>query len=343
MRRSTPLIIVAVVVLLLAVIGGYVAYWHYVAGQIENGLVAWQQSESKHKVEASWQRLRVVGFPFAFRIKIDHAVFRDFSRSPAPELRLAQLSGTARPWDFDNWQLGAPAGFTAALAPAGGQPVAELTVKSARGAAAIGAKDAAWIWLGMQDLAARAAATVPIRSADAWVLLPAKPAVKDTDPGLGLAADLRHVGVAAPPVNFGKIIDEFAFGVTLKGVLPPGPLAQAAARWRDAGGTIEVENLHVDWSGLGISANGTLALDQKLQPIAAFSGGIEGFGAILAALVAADQMTPEQASLVQIALNMLAKPGPDGKPQITAPFTIQNGKMYLGPARLGAIPRIVWE
>jgi hypothetical protein len=342
MRRSKP-IIVAAVVLLLAVIGGYVAYWHYVAGQIENGLVAWQQSETKHKIEASWQRLRVVGFPFAFRIKIDHAVFRDFSRSPAPELRLAQLSGTARPWDFDNWQLGAPAGFTAALAPAGGQPVAELTVKSARGAAAIGAKDAAWIWLGMQDLAARAAATVPIRSADAWVLLPAKPAVKDTDPGLGLAADLRHVGVAAPPVNFGKIIDEFAFGVTLKGALPPGPLAQAAARWRDAGGTIEVENLHVDWSGLGISANGTLALDQKLQPIAAFSGGIEGFGAILAALVAADQMTPEQASLVQIALNMLAKPGPDGKPQITAPFTIQNGRMYLGPARLGAIPRIVWE
>ena len=342
MRRPTRILVV-VVVLLLAVVGGYVAYWHYVARQIENGLVAWQQSEGKRKVEASWQALRVVGFPFAFRIEIDHAVFRDFSRSPAPELHLAHLSGTARPWDFDDWQLAAPAGFTAELAPAGGQPVAELAVKSAQGAAAIGAKDAAWIWLGMQDLAVKAAATVPIRSADAWVLLPAKPAVKDTDPSLGLAADLRHVGIAAPPVNFGKIIEEFALGVTLKGVLPPGPLAQAAARWRDAGGTIEVENLHVDWSGLGISANGTLALDQKLQPIAAFSSGIEGFGAILAALVAADQLTPEQASIVEIALNMLAKPGPDGKPQITAPFTIQNGKAYLGPARLGAIPRIVWE
>ena len=80
-----------------------------------------------------------------------------------------------------------------------------------------------------------------------------------------------------------------------------------------------------------------------MQPIAAFSGGIEGFGAILNALVAADQMTPEQAALVQIALTTLARPGPDGKPQITAPFTIQNGKMYLGPARLGTAPRIVWE
>jgi hypothetical protein len=54
-------------------------------------------------------------------------------------------------------------------------------------------------------------------------------------------------------------------------------------------------------------------------------------------------MTPEQAALVQIALTALARPGPDGKPQITAPFTIQNGKIYLGPARLGTAPRIVWE
>ena len=154
---------------------------------------------------------------------------------------------------------------------------------------------------------------------------------------------MRQVGVPAPPADFGNIIDELAFGVTIKGSVPDGPLAQAVAAWRDAGGTIEVDNLHLQWGGLGVTANGTLALDQGLQPIAAFSGGIEGFGAILNALVAADQMTPEQAALVQIALTTLARPGPDGKPQITAPFTIQNGKMYLGPARLGTAPRIVWE
>lgn len=134
-----------------------------------------------------------------------------------------------------------------------------------------------------------------------------------------------------------------ALGITVKGVVPDGPLAQVAAVWRDAGGTVEVDNLHLEWSGLGVRANGTVALDRQLQPIAAFSSGIEGFGAILSALVAADQMTPEQASLVEIALTTLARPGPDGKPQITAPFTIQNGKMYLGPARLGSVPRIVWE
>jgi hypothetical protein len=54
-------------------------------------------------------------------------------------------------------------------------------------------------------------------------------------------------------------------------------------------------------------------------------------------------MTPEQASIVKIALTSLAKAGPDGKPQLTVPFTIQNGKMYLGPARLGSVPQINWD
>jgi len=331
------------VLAVLLVVGGYIAYWQVIAGRIENGVRAWQQSAKKQKIDASWQGLRVTGFPFAFRIEVDNAAFRDRSWIPAPELRIAHLTGTARPWNFRDWRLSAPHGFAADLAPAGGRAALRLAARSAHGIVVAGAGGGTWLWLRADDIAAEAAAAVPIRSADAWLILPAQPAAKDTDPNFGLALDLHRIGVAAPPVNFRKTIDELALGVTIKGAFPPGPLPQAAALWRDAGGTVEIDNLRVDWSGLGITANGTLALDHKLQPIAALSGGIEGFGAILNALVAADQMTPEQAALVQIALTQLAKPGPDGKPQITAPFTIQNGKMYLGPARLGSIPRLVWQ
>lgn len=342
MRHSTRSAVVAFVVLLVPV-GAYIGYWRFVAAQIENGLDVWRQSAPKQKIDASWQRLQVTGFPFAFRVEIDNASFRDHAWNPAPELRLANLIGTARPWDFDNWRLAAPEGFAADLAPAGGRPALNLTVRSAEGTAWISPQGALRLWVKGREIATEGAANIPIKSAEAWIAVPAKPAAKDTDPSFGLALDMRQVGIAEPPVNFGKTIDEMAFGVTVKGALPPGPLAQAAAAWRDAGGTIEIDNLRLDWSGLGISANGTLALDRKLQPIAAFSGGIEGFGAIFDALVAADRMTPEQASLIMIALNTLAKPGADGKPQITVPFTIENGKMYLGPARLGAVPRIVWE
>ena len=342
MRRSTRVGFVAVVVLLV-LFSAYAAYWWVVAGRIRDGMMAWRQSEHSHKIDAAWRDVRVTGFPFAFRVEIDGASLRDRAWNPAPELRLARLTGSARPWDFDDWRLAVPNGISGDLASAGGRPALQLTAKAAEGTVSAGPRGVSRMWLRLHDIAGEAAGTVRAKSAEAWVDLPAKPATKDTDPALGLAVIMRQVGIPEAPANFGKTIDELALGITVKGVVPDGPLAQAAAVWRDAGGIVEVDNLHLEWSGLGVRANGTVALDRQLQPIAAFSSGIEGFGAILSALVAADQMTPEQASLVEIALTTLARPGPDGKPQITAPFTIQNGKMYLGPARLGSVPRIVWE
>ncbi len=342
MRRSTRFALAAVIVLLVLA-GAYTAYWWNVAGRIKDGLVEWQQTEKAHKIDAGWRDLQVSGFPFEFRVAVAEAALRDHTWNPGPEVRLARLTGTARPWNFHNWRLSAPDGFAANLAAAGGRPELRLSVKSADGTVAVGSQGAAWLWIGAKDIAAEAAAAVPIGSADAWIMLPPKPAEKDTDPSFGLALSVRQVGVSAPPPEFAKTIDELAMGVTVKGALPGGPLAQAVAAWRDAGGTVEVDSLHLQWGDLGISANGTLSLDRKLQPIAAFSSGVEGFGAILNALVAANRMTPEQAAIVQIALTSLAKPGPDGKPQITAPFTIQNGKIYLGPARLGSAPQINWE
>ncbi len=342
MRRSTRFGL-AVVIVLVVLAGSYAVYWRIVAAQIQDGLVAWQQSQKAHKIDATWGALRITGFPFAFRVAVDDATLRERTWNPAPELRLTHLTGTARPWNFHDWVLAAPDGFSADLASTGGRPELKLSVKSAKGTVAVGSQGAAWLWVSGQDIAAEAAEAVPIKSADAWITLPAKPADKDTDPSFGLALSLRQVGVPAPPPEFTRTIDELAVGVTVKGALPSGELPQAVAAWRDAGGTIEVDSLHLQWGDLGVSANGTLALDRKLQPIAALSSGVEGFGAILNALVAADRMTPEQAAIVQIALTSLAKPGPDGKPQITAPFTIQNGKIYLGPARLGSAPKINWE
>ena len=92
-----------------------------------------------------------------------------------------------------------------------------------------------------------------------------------------------------------------------------------------------------------MTASGTMALDQELQPIGAFSGGIEGYDQILTMLVQRGQLHADDASLARIALNMLAKAGADGKPEIRTAFTIRNGQMFLGPARLGKAPRLSWE
>ena len=115
------------------------------------------------------------------------------------------------------------------------------------------------------------------------------------------------------------------------------------AAWRDAGGTVKLDNLELRWGGLGATATGTLALDRELQPIGGFSGAIEGYDRVLQALVVAGRLPAGDAGLAQLALTLLAKAGPDGRPQIATSFTIQNGQMFLGPARLGPAPRLAWK
>jgi hypothetical protein len=141
----------------------------------------------------------------------------------------------------------------------------------------------------------------------------------------------------------GSNIEELAFGATVIGPLPGGNLVQALAAWRAAGGTVELDNLDLKWNGLDVTATGTLALDRGLQPIGGFSGAIEGYDRLLRAFVESGRMRPSDAGLAQLALAMLAKAGPDGRPQIATSLTIENGQLFLGPARLGPAPRFAWK
>lgn len=342
MRRRTRLGL-AVIVASLVIAGGYTAFWLVVAARIKSGVAAWAQSAPADKVEVSWQRINVSGYPIAFRVELDSAKLRDDAMVPAPELRIASLLGIARPWDFAHWQLAAQDGFSAALAGAGKRAPVQVTSKAAQGVVTIEPEGGWKLWLRLRDVEIKSAGRVGISSADSWIIIPSRPPRGPTDPALGLAVDARQVELPVAIGPLGDTIDELDLGITLRGAIPGGRLAEAAAAWRDAGGTIELDNLRLVWGGLGATATGTLALDRELQPIGGFSGAIRGYDRILTALVESGQMRATDAGLARIALTMLARPGPDGKPELKTGFRIQDGQMSLGPARLGKAPHITWE
>jgi len=342
MRRPTRLGL-AVVAVLLVLLGAYTAYWLIVAKRITDGVAAWARTERSEKIDVSWKSIGVAGFPFTFRLELEKAVLRDGRLTPSPELRVPGVSAGARPWDFAGWRLLAPEGLSAALAGGGERPPLKLAARTAIGVLTVDAEAGASLWLNLQDVSAEAGAAVPISSADAWVILPAKLPRSPTEPTLGLALDLRQVQLPGTTSVLNDTIDELAFGITVKGAVPSGKLAQAVSEWRDAGGTVELDNLRLDWGGVGATASGTIALDRELQPVGGFSGAIEGYDQILTGLVQSGRMRAADAGLARLALAMLAKAGPDGKPEIKTAFTIQNGQMFLGPAKLGKAPRLAWE
>jgi hypothetical protein len=342
MRRSKRLGLLIFAALLLAT-GAYTAYWFAVAGRVENGLIAWAQSARAEKIDVSWQQMRVSGYPAAFRVDLVSAGLRDGGVTPSPKFSIPLLSAVARPWDISEWRLSAPDRFVSGLATGAVSPLAKLTAKAADGFVAIEPEGGWKLWLTVRDATVEAGARVGIKSADATASVPAKPPRGHSDPIVAFAVAARQIILPIGIAPLGDAIDELDLTATVKGLVPSGKLADAVAAWRDAGGAIELDNLRLKWGALSATATGTLALDRELQPSGRLSGAIRGYDQILMALVQNGQMRPADAGLARIALTMLAKTGPDGEPEIRTVLSMEDGKMFLGPAKLGKAPRLTWE
>ena len=342
MPRSTRFGL-AIFAALLAVGGGYTAYWCLVARRIEAGFIDWALSQRADKIDLSWQKLRVSGFPAAFRVDLGSAALRDGAITPSPELHIPALSGIARPWDFADWRLAAPDGFTADFVVAGGGAAAKLIAQTAGGVVSIEREGGWTLWLSLGETTVEAATPVLVGSAHATLTVPPRLSGGHADPVMALAVEASQIKLPAAIAPLGDTIAELDFAATEKGAIPSGKLADAVAAWRDAGGKIELDNLRLKWGALGATATGTIALDQELQPTGDFSGAIQGYDQILTVLVRNGQMRATDAGLARIALRLLAKAGPDGQPEIRTEFKVQNGQMFLGPAKLGRLPHITWE
>jgi hypothetical protein len=113
--------------------------------------------------------------------------------------------------------------------------------------------------------------------------------------------------------------------------------------WRDAGGALDVKEFDLDWPPIAVSGNGTLALDNGLQPMGAFTLKFRGFFEALDGLAAEGMVTRDQAGTARLVLGLLAKRPPEGgPPELTAPFTAQDRQLAVGPLKLMEIPAVTW-
>jgi hypothetical protein len=336
MRR----IIAATVALpLVSAAAGYTGYWFYVAGRLPDTIASWAEARRGEDFAVHWDSLAVSGFPTSFRVTVTGASFA--GARPLPfEARTAVLIGDARPWNLRRWHVTAPQ-VSRAEGPHEGDAVTaamlDVTV-------AIGADEVASVAVAAHQIAGSGAASlVSVASADAQIALPGRPPADHRQDGARVALQLAGVGLPRAVPSLGATVDSVTLTAVLKGAIPAGKLRDGLTAWRDDGGTIELEQGTLDWGKLTARANGTLALDGTLQPMGALTATIENHDAVIDAAVAGGTMRAQDANLAKVLLGLMAKPGPDGKKQLTLPVTLQNRRLYLGPAQIAVLPAITWE
>jgi hypothetical protein len=291
----------------------------------------------------------IVGYPFAFSIKVSNiAVAWPNGYSFTGQ----SLMVRTRPWNMHRFKVTATGGLSGTVPVGTGSQPLRIAGETLRGHASF--RDSPWparIDVTADSVSASQAppdspnaAELTISTLTLTGAQPDSPPKADTDAAADLtlqANDLRAPALEGNPM--GDTIKQASIHLQLMGVPPAAPDAAGLKAWRDAGGTLNLPDLSLAWGPFQAKADGTMALDSDMQPEGAFTAHLTGFEQTIDALVTTGWLKPSAGSIAKLALGLAAMPGPDGKPTVKTPISIQNRHVSLGPAKLGQLPEIHFE
>jgi hypothetical protein len=348
MRRRRKLwIMLLVAPLLLAAADTF--YWHLVMRNLEEGFAAWLAARSASGWTATAGQPLRGGWPLAATLTVpgvslkggdsdipggatwtaDRVVLRvallrpgllEVASDGMQRLRLAD--GPEIPYRADRLRLTLPL-------HSGAPPrSAEVTARNLRAGMPGGGDVPVSLTVGSLDLS-----------------LEIRLAAQAGEPAVAFSLNAEAVGLPLPIARtLGPRIASLALQGALDGpLLRTRSLVQRAAGWRDAGGTLEVQQLAVNWGPLDVTASATLTLDEQLQPMGAASARIVGYAETLDALAAHGAISRSAATAAKAVLSLLAHAPDDGTaPDVEVPLTLQYRTLSMRQVPLVRLPELDW-
>jgi hypothetical protein len=342
-RLSLGLLGVAVVAL-----GALALYWFWAADRVEAAIAQWTEEQRARGYEIAYMGPEISGFPVKLAVR-----FTEPSVGAPQGWRWsgAAIAGEAAFWQPRRLRLDLPLRQRLSADWRGHRREISLEAETARGLIHLG-RDG-WLKAATIEME-RLTLSEPGGGTQGGAALRADrlrydvtrrpPTLEGTDDWtLLLSGEAR--GIALPegtPNPFGDKVERVAFDATLHGAIPKGAPAEALARWRDAGGLIEVEEVRLIWGPLDLRAEGTATLDQRLRPQGAFTARIRGLPGTLDAVAARGLIEPGVALALKLTALTLAKQRDEtGKAVVELPITLQDGLFYLGPVALFRISPVL--
>jgi len=337
LRRLSFAAIAAVV----AAAGAYAGYWWWGADKMDRTVTGWIAEWRSAGYRIDYAEKTVGGFPWTVRIRLIRPALAD--PGGAWSWSSGNLDLSAEPWAPTRYTLSAAGGHEAVVPVAGRLVPMRATADRAEGSAEFdldGRLRQADITLENVDgVAPDLNADLKIHRATVTLTQPATPARIHDDEEAAL--DLLVQGLRLPAAlagPLGRNIEHTSMRARLMGPVPRTDMRRALETWRDAGGTLEVPWLSMEWGPTKLRAEGTMALDDLLRPSAAFDAKVAGLSDTLDALVDAKLIRPDSARLASVGLLLFARVPPGGgEPELTVPLSALDGDVYLGPIKMGRV------
>lgn len=319
---------------------GYSAYWFHAAATLRKGLERWAETRRAQGWQVDWARMDSGGFPLHLRLELETPRLAD---TAGHGWQAERLIANAQPFDWTRLRLAAP-GRHGLVWPGGD---GELVVEDAQAEVNVdngGALEDATLLLTRPRLSG--ATAEPITAAGlvlAWDPLPVSHPDHTTATVRfsATAHDVTLPSVPGLPLDPQVGLAEITGRVL--GAVPDAPAAEAVAQWSADGGTVELDHVSLEWAPMALEAQGTLALDPSGQPLASLSTRMRGLGPLMDRLADAGTMPADTANAAKMALLLMARPDAKGRPSVPVPVSLQDGSLYLGPARVAQLPPVKWR
>jgi hypothetical protein len=332
------------------VLGLYVGYWTLMAGQLERQLDIWVEARRAEGIDISFGAQHVQGFPGRLHLRLKDITVVSGAKAQQPwRWQVPKAEAWALPWQLNHitYELQG----TQRLRIGEASSASDFVVATDRVEGRVVVRGAGH---GEMKLTIAGLDVERLKQQQrlggarrfdmdmTWRAHP-KPDDKALMP---LAFDLGIDGADLPKSwmsPLGRRVSTLRVGGYLSGPWPGGALTQALTQWRDAGGTLDVSRFSIEHGPLKLQAEGTAALDVRLQPQAAFTVRAEGYLDTVEALVKAGLMRPRDGTAVKLVLTVIAKRPAGRAPFVETPLTLQGQVLSAGDLRLLRVPPIQWD
>lgn len=333
--------IVAVFAAALALAGaGYTAYWFHVTGEMRKGLEHWAAERRAQGWTVAWDGLAQDGYPLHLRLRLDAP---RLATADGRSWRVDRLVAHAQPFDITRLRVDGSGrhaltwpGGTAIVDAAGAR--AEINLDRAGTL-----EDTTVLLSGVSVAGLTAEPLTAAGLALTWDPLPVAHA-DYTVTSIHFSATAHDVTLpAVPGLPLDRAVGLVEITGRIMGALPGGDAAEAVTRWSAEGGVVELDHVSLEWPPMALEAQGTLALDPAGQPLASLSTRMRGFGPLMDRLADAGALPADTANAAKMVLLLMAKPDAKGRPSVPVPVTLQDGGLYLGPARVASVAPLNWR
>jgi hypothetical protein len=326
-------------VLLAAALGAYAGWWFWLAAEVRGHVDGWVAAMRDAGRNAGYATMSVSGFPGLLKIDIDGIDIADAGAGWS--VHLPRLNAEMAPWRITSLQ-GAFTGPLQVLQTKGGF-AGRYRVTAAANGFSVSQEKGGRLRAQFEDVRAsheETGRTLGIGALSLGLRRGSLPVYGQ------LVVDARDADL--PPdlhSAFGGHVAHFRMTAEASGAVPPTGITPAALGvWTRDGGALDIRALEIAHGVLGLKGEGTLALDQNLQPIGAFTARISGFNAAVDTLVDAGIARREDGALAKIVLGVLAKSPPGGGPkEVSLPLTLQDRQLSVGPIALIRLREIHWD